>query len=229
MYPFYFDSTIIILIPAMLLAMYAQSKIKRSFHKYYNVRTYKGLTGAEVARLLLEINGLYDVSLEQVRKTLGDHYDPIKRAVRLSPEVYSGNSISSVSVAAHEVGHAVQHAKGYAPLKLRTAIYPVASFGSSLAFAFIFAGMLIPSLNTLFSFGVILFSLAVLFQVITLPVEFNASKRAVAMLSSNGVIIPQEQKGVKEVLNAAALTYVAATASAVSQLIRLLIIQRRRS
>jgi hypothetical protein len=229
MYPLYFDSTIIILIPAMILAMYAQSKVKSNFSKYLRVRSFKGLTGAEVAKLLLERNGLHNVKLEQTRKTFSDHYDPTKKTVRLSPEVYSGSSISAISVAAHEVGHAVQHAKGYAPLRLRTAFHPVANFGSSMAWVFLFAGLLIPSLQSLFSFGVILFSLAVLFQVITLPVEFDASKRAVAMLGTNGIIIPEEQKGVKDVLNAAALTYVAATASAVSQLLRLILLQRRRS
>ncbi|SCY85376.1 zinc metallopeptidase [Alkaliphilus peptidifermentans] len=224
-YPF-FDSTYIILIPAIIFAFYAQSKVKSTFNKYLRVSTRKGYTGYDVARQILDTNGLQDVPVEQVSGHLTDHYDPRKRTVRLSSDVYRGSSIASVSVAAHEVGHALQHAKGYVPLSIRNSIYPVASFGSSAAWFFIIAGFIFAP--ALIDIGILLFTAAVLFQVVTLPVEFNASSRAMKLLDSNGFITSDEFSGSQKVLKAAALTYVAAMATAVAQLLRLIILRNRR-
>ena len=181
-----FDPTMLILIPAIIFTLYAQSKVKTNFAKYMRVQTRRGYTGAEVARMLLNQNGLHDVPIETARGQLGDHYDPTKRVLRLSGEVYQGSSIASVSVAAHEVGHAIQHANGYVPLSVRNMIFPVARFGSSAAWLFILAGLMIPALGGLMDIGILLFGAAVLFQLVTLPVEFNASNRALEMLDANG-------------------------------------------
>jgi Zn-dependent membrane protease YugP len=223
-----YDPTMIILIPAILLTLYAQSKVKTNFAKYLRVPARRGYTGAKVARMLLNQNGLHDIPIEAANTQLGDHYDPIKRVLRLSGEVAQGSSIASVSVAAHEVGHAIQHAKGYAPLSIRNMIFPVARFGSSAGWLFIFVGLLIPSLGGLMDIGILLFGAAVLFQLITLPVEFNASRRALEMLDANGYIYDEEIRGAKNVLSAAALTYVAAMASGLAQLARLILIRNRR-
>ena len=223
-----YDPTMIILIPAILLTLYAQSKVKTNFAKYLRVQARRGYTGAQVARMLLNQNGLHDIPIEAANTQLGDHYDPIKRVLRLSGEVAQGSSIASVSVAAHEVGHAIQHAKGYAPLSIRNMIFPVARFGSSAGWLFIFVGLLIPSLGGLMDIGILLFGAAVLFQLITLPVEFNASRRALEMLDANGYIYDEEIRGAKNVLSAAALTYVAAMASGLAQLARLILIRNRR-
>lgn len=223
-----YDPTMIILIPAILLTLYAQSKVKTNFAKYLRVPARRGYTGAQVARMLLNQNGLHDIPIEAANTQLGDYYDPIKRVLRLSGEVAQGSSIASVSVAAHEVGHAIQHAKGYAPLSIRNMIFPVARFGSSAGWLFIFVGLLIPSLGGLMDIGILLFGAAVLFQLITLPVEFNASRRALEMLDANGYIYDEEIRGAKNVLSAAALTYVAAMASGLAQLARLILIRNRR-
>ncbi len=228
-YGFYgFDPTMIILIPAIILTIYAQSKVKSSFSKYSRIPTQRGYTGADVARRLLDQHGLRDIPIELASGQLGDHYDPRNRVLRLSAEVYRNSSIASVSVAAHEVGHAIQHANGYVPLSLRNMIFPVARFGSSAAWLFIIAGLLVPSLGSLMDIGIILFGAAVLFQLITLPVEFNASSRALTLLDSNGFVASEETKGAKKVLQAAALTYVAAMASGMAQLIRLILIRNSR-
>lgn len=231
MYPygFYrFDPTMIILIPAIVLTLYAQSKVKSNFNKYLRVPTRRGYTGAQVARYLLDQNGLHQIPIEVASGQLSDHYDPTKRVLRLSREVHQGNSIASVSVAAHEVGHAIQHANGYAPLSIRNMVFPVARFGSSAAWIFIMVGLLIPSLGGLMNIGILLFGAAVLFQVVTLPVEFNASSRALKLLDANGFVMGEESKGAQKVLRAAALTYVAAMASGVAQLIRLILIRNSR-
>jgi len=220
-----FDPTTIILIPSIILTLYAQSKVKSSFKKYLNVPTRRGYTGAQVARMLLDRNDLRDIPIEMVREQLGDHYDPTKRVLRLSGEVYQGSSIASVSVAAHEVGHAIQHSNGYFPLSLRNVVFPVARFGSSAAWIFIFIGLLIPRLGGLMDVGILLFGAAVLFQLVTLPVEFNASSRALALLDDNGFIGDEEKREARNVLQAAALTYVAAMASGLAQLARLLLIR----
>lgn len=223
-----FDPTIVILIPSIIFTLYAQARVRSNFSKYLIVRSIRGYTGYQVARTLLDRHGLRDVSIEIVRWHLGDHYDPRNRVLRLSKEVYEGSSIASISVAAHEVGHAIQHANGYVPLKLRNLIYPVASFGSSAAWFFIIIGLLIPELGGFMDLGIILFGAAVFFQIITLPVEFNASRRALNLMMDNGFIMHEEIHSSKKVLRAAALTYVAAMAIAIAQLFRLLLIRNTR-
>lgn len=224
---FYFDPTFIILIPAMLFAAYAQGKIQSTFGKYLRVPGSKGISGYQVARSILDSQGLYDVRVERVSGKLTDHYDPRKTAVRLSDAVYNSSSIAAVSVAAHETGHAIQHHEGYLPLNLRSTIAPIASFGSSAAWIFIILGIVFNAFNIIM-LGVYAFTAAVIFQMVTLPVEFNASSRAIALLESQGYIARDEVKPASRVLRAAALTYVAATIVALSQLLRLLVIANSR-
>ncbi|MBO8125970.1 MAG: zinc metallopeptidase [Firmicutes bacterium] len=224
---FFWDPTFIILIPGLILAFWAQSKVSSTFQRYLRVSSRKGYTGAEVARELLRANGVYDVSVEMIRGHLTDHYDPRHKVIRLSPEVYNGTSLASVGVAAHETGHALQHHHEYFPLQLRNSLVPVANFGSNLAFPLFFIGFLFQSQFglTLMNLGILLFSAALLFQVLTLPVELNASNRAIAMLSAQGIIARDEEGGARKVLSAAAWTYVAAVAMAALQLIRLLVLR----
>lgn len=224
---FRFDSTMIILIPAVILTIYAQSKVQSNFTKYLRVPTQKGYTGVQVARRLLDQHGLQNIPIELSRGKLSDHYDPTKQILRLSQEVYEGHSVAAVSVAAHEVGHAIQHANGYIPLSLRNMVFPIARFGSSAAWPFIMIGLLIPSLGSLMNIGILLFGAAVVFQIITLPVEFNASSRALELLDTNGFVVENEINGSKKVLQAAALTYIAAMASGIAQLLRLIMIRNR--
>ncbi len=226
MFYYGFDPTIAILIPSILLTLYAQSKIKSTFAKYLRVGSKKGYSGFQVARYILDHNGMRDVPIELARGQLSDHYDPRKRVVRLSNDVYHGTSLASISVAAHESGHAIQHSHGYAPLSIRNVIFPVASIGSQAAWFFVIFGIIM-SLPSLVDIGILLFAAAVLFQVITLPVEFNASSRAIRLLDEGGFIVGEEYNHSKKILKAAALTYVAAMATAVSQLIRLLLIRDR--
>lgn len=226
-YGYGFDPTMILIIPAIILAAYAQSKVNSTFNKYLQVRNSYGYTGYEVARSILDANGLQDVPVELVRGRLSDHYDPRKRVLRLSQDVYNSNSIASVGVAAHECGHAIQHSEGYAPLVIRNTIAPIASFGSQAAWFFIIGGLILSWIN-LIDIGILLFSAAVIFQLITLPVEFNASNRAIAILEGNGLVPSNEIGPAREVLKAAALTYLAAAFSAVMQLVRLLVIRGRR-
>jgi len=223
MYPFYWDSTMIILLPALILAFYAQSKVSSTFQRYLRVPARNGLTGAEVARDILRQNGIYDVSIEPQGGTLSDYYDPRRKVVRLSYDVYNGRSLAAQGVAAHECGHVLQHHQGYAPLAIRNSIVPVAGLGSQMAFPLFFIGLLFGS-EMLMSLGIIFFSAAVLFQVITLPVEYNASNRAIAVLEGMGYIDRDEHEPIKKVLGAAALTYVAATLMAILQLVRLLVL-----
>ena len=228
-YPFmFFDPTMVILIPAIILTLYAQSKVRSSFARYLKIPTRRGYTGAQVARTILDQNNLNHVHIERAKGPLSDHYDPTKQVVRLSDDVYRGKSIASVSVAAHEVGHAIQHANGYAFLTLRNKLFPVARFGSSAAWLFIIIGLLLPTMGGLFDLGILLFGAAVLFQVVTLPVEYNASSRALKLLEANHFIVENETMGVRNVLKAAALTYVAAMATGIAQLIRLLMIRNSR-
>jgi Zn-dependent membrane protease YugP len=222
---FYGSSWMIFVLPAIIFAGYAQMKVKTTFSQYLKVPSESGMTGAQVARLILDRNGLRDIPIEAVRGNLTDHYDPGKRVIRLSQNVYAGSSIASVSVAAHEVGHAIQHAEGYFPLILRNNIAPIASFGSRLVWIFIILGFIISPF--FIDVGIALFMAAVLFQIVTLPVEFNASKRAMINLE-DGIIPSQSIKPAKKVLNAAALTYVAATIVALAELLRLLAISGRR-
>lgn len=220
---FFGDFTMIILLPALILSMYAQAKVSSTFQKYLRVPAKGGLTGADVARQILRQSGINDVSVDIQGGRLSDHYDPRQKVVRLSRDVFNGRSLAALGVAAHECGHALQHEMGYIPLSLRTAFVPVANIGSQMAFPMFFIGLIFRA-DFLLTLGIIMFSAAVLFQIITLPVEFNASNRAVAVLEGHGFIDRSEVGPVKQVLSAAALTYVSATLMAVLQLVRLLII-----
>ncbi|MDE6357957.1 MAG: zinc metallopeptidase [Eubacteriales bacterium] len=222
---FYFDPTMIILIPAIILTAFAQMKVSAAYSKYSNIPNERGLTGAQVAKELLERQGIYNVSVEMVEGRLSDHYDPKANAVRLSRANYSSASVAALSVAAHEVGHAIQHSKGYAPLSFRTALFPAVNISSKISWPLIFIGLLFGFGNMLLlKIGIVLFAVVVLFQLVTLPVEFNASKRANAMLEGYGFLSSNEISGSKNVLNAAALTYVGAAATSILQLVRLLVI-----
>lgn len=220
---FWYDPTMIILLPALLVALYAQAQVSSTFERYLRVPARRGFTGADVAREILRVKGIYDVSVEMQRGRLTDHYDPRSKVLRLSADVYNGRSLAALGVAAHECGHALQHDEGYGPLALRSIIVPVAGFGSQLAFPLFFMGLLFRA-DFLMTLGILLFSTAVIFQMITLPVEFNASRRAVAVLQGHDFIGPDEVAPVKKVLKAAALTYVAATLMAIMQLLRLVVL-----
>jgi len=221
-----FGTEFLILIPAIVFAMYAQTKIQTTFKKYLKIRSTSGYTGAEVARMILDKNGLNDVRIEHIRGSLTDHYDPRSRILRLSDPVYSGNSVAAAGVAAHEVGHALQHANGYFPLLLRNNIAPIANFGSRFVWILVIGGFILRT-YALVQIGIILYLAVVIFQLVTLPVEFNASSRALAQLES-GIIAYEEISPAKKVLSAAALTYVAATLVPIAQLIRLVLISNRR-
>ncbi|MBS3984614.1 MAG: zinc metallopeptidase [Selenomonadales bacterium] len=216
-----------LILVAMVLAMLAQLKIKSAYQKYSAMRSRGGRTGAQVARELLRQAGLDDVAVEAVGGQLSDHYDPRTRRVRLSEHVYNGTSIAALGVAAHEASHAAQHAEGYAPLAMRTALLPVAGIGSNLAFPLFFAGFLF-SMPALMDLGIIFFSAAVLFQFITLPVEFNASSRAVELLAAGGYVSREEEGPVRDMLRAAGYTYLAATAVSLAHLLRLMLLRGRR-
>lgn len=226
---YYIDWTYIVLvIPAMILALYAQNKVNSTFKKYSRVASRSGMTGAQAARRLMELNGIYDVSIERVSGNLTDHYDPSKKVLRLSDSVYSDTSVAAIGVAAHETGHAIQHARGYVPLTLRTVMVPLANLGSTLSMPLIFLGILFSFSsvmgNSMINLGILLFGLSVVFTIVTLPVEFNASRRAVACLGDSGILYDDEIGGVKKVLSAAAMTYVASTAVALANFLRLIII-----
>lgn len=223
-YPF-FDWTYVVLIPGIIFALYAQSKVKMTFPRYSRVASSSGLTGAEVAERLLRRNGINDVRVERIQHTLGDHYDPRGKVLRLSPEVYGSNSLAALGVAAHETGHAIQHQVGYVPLQLRASLVPVAQLGSSIAFPLVLIGILF-SQDFLLPIGIIAFAGVVLFQLVTLPVEFNASNRAIALLQGQGIVSGTEAGHAKKVLDAAALTYLAGALTAVLSLVRLLLLAR---
>lgn len=220
---FFWDISMIILIPGLLLAMYAQAKVSSTYNRYKKVTSHSGYTGAQFARKMLNDNGLYDVTITQISGRMSDHYDPRANQVRLSAEVYNGTSIASLGIAAHEVGHAVQHATNYFPLTVRNLVVPVTNFSSSIYMLFIFLGIIMNSFSMI-QFGIMLFAVIVIFQVITLPVEFNASRRAIATLGGDGVLDAEELSGAKRVLGAAAMTYVAAMVTAVLQLLQLLMV-----
>jgi len=225
----FWDSTIVLLIPAILLSLYAQFRISSAYKHYSKIRSQSGLTGSQAARALLNSNGLYDVRVEPIRGRLSDHYDPRTRVINLSEDVYQGSSLSSVAVAAHETGHALQHASGYFPMTLRSSFVPVANLGSGAGPILIMVGLFMPSFGWLLKLGIFAFSFAVLFQIITLPVEYNASHRALSLLQEGNMLGSEEVRGARSVLNAAALTYVAAALAAVLQLARLILISRGRS
>lgn len=227
-YPYYIDPTYLILIPAILISAWAQLKVSSTFNKYSTVRSINGYTGAQVARILLNDAGLQEVEIQQVPGRLSDHYDPRAKVLRLSSDVYGSTSVASIGVAAHEVGHAIQDKESYSALVFRNAIVPVVNFSSSLSWILFFIGILL-SYSTLVTIGIILFSVVVLFQLVTLPVEFNASSRALKLLEARGILYDKEVEGARKVLSAAALTYVAATLMAVLQLVRLIAISNRNS
>ena len=217
---YYFDSYYwIILMPAFLIALLAQINVSATFNRYARVAGHRGLTGAQAAEAVLRANGVYGVRIERVAGKLSDHYDPRTNVIRLSDGVYGSNSIAAVGVAAHEAGHAVQYAQAYAPIKLRGAIIPVCNFSSQISILLIILGFAMYS-RPLFAVGVILFAVATLFQVVTLPVEFNASRRAIRCLEETYLLDDQELRGAKKVLGAAAMTYVAALLVSIAQLLR---------
>jgi Zn-dependent membrane protease YugP len=225
---------IILVVPTIILSMIAQFMVKSTFAKYSKVQCSKRITGQDSAALLLKANDIRDVKIEAVGGSLTDHYDPSSKVLRLSQPVYGANSIAAVGVAAHETGHAIQHARGYGPLGLRSTLVPIANIGSRLGPLLAMAGLVFSSQSSsgiaqlLFNIGIILFGGAVLFYVITLPVEFNASARAIAILRANNVLTKDELNGVKKVLTAAAMTYVASALTAVMSLLRLILLSRSR-
>ena len=223
----YYDPTFLLLIPALILTLYAQFKVQSTFAKYSKVTSKSGKTAAEVSRLILDSAGLRSIPVQEVAGNLTDHYDPRDKTLHLSNPVYNSNSVAAIGVAAHEAGHAIQDAKAYAPLALRNNLVPVAGLGSQLAIPLFFMGLIF-SFPMLMDIGIIAFSLAVAFQMITLPVEFNASSRAVKILSDGGYLAQDEIPMARSVLNAAALTYLAAAAMAVLNLIRLIALRERR-
>jgi hypothetical protein len=226
----FYDSTFLLVIPPLILALYAQAKVKGTYAKFSRVAAASGITGAQAARSLLQTAAAGDVPVEKTPGELSDHYDPRKKVLRLSAGVHDGSSIAALGIAAHETGHALQHHAHYGPLHLRNVVYPVANIGSTLAFPVFFIGLLINTKSSLLfmDIGILLFTGAVLFSVITLPVEFNASKRAMALLEERGFLNKQELGGAKSVLSAAALTYVASTAMAAMQLLRMFMMRSSR-
>lgn len=223
-YGFYFDPTYWLVIIGMVLCLLASANVNSTMSKFHRFRNSTGITGAECARRILDNEGLYHVQIECIGADSGDHYDPKTNTVRLSSKNFNGASITAVGVAAHECGHAIQHAEEYGPLNLRSALVPVVNIGSTLGMPIILVGVLLSWNQTLINIGIWAFGLAVLFQLITLPVEFNASSRAVTKLEEYGILNSIENKSCKKVLSAAALTYVAALASTVLQVVRLIIL-----
>ena len=229
-YPMFYDPTYILVMIGVVICLLASAKMNSTFSKYSRVRSHSGMTGKEAAEALLHREGIYDVRVEYVAGNLTDHYDPRSKVLRLSDATYQQTSVAAIGVAAHECGHAIQHARGYAPLSIRSALVPVANFGSSIAWPLIIIGLIMNSQTSqlFLNLGVIAFSMAVLFQIVTLPVEFNASRRALKILGNTGMLYPDEVRETIKVLTAAALTYVAGAASAILQLLRLIMISNSR-
>lgn len=226
-YPYYFDYTFIVLIPALIFALYAQFKVNATYAKYSKVRSSRGLTGAEVARRILDANGLFDIKVIHISGNLTDNYNPSTGVLSLSDSTYASDSVAAIGVAAHECGHAVQHAVGYAPIKLRMLLVPITNFGSSAGVIVLMVGLIFGSYK-LALLGIILYSLMAIFQVVTLPVEFNASSRALQTLYEDHILEDDEIPYAKKVLSAAALTYVAALVSTVATLFRYLLLANSR-
>ena len=233
---FWGDTTILVLIPAMIFAFWAQIRINSTFKKYAKIPSRRGLTGAEAARRVLDANGLRHITIERVHGHLTDHFDPTAGVIRLSDATYASTSVAAIGVAAHEAGHAVQHAEGYVPIKVRSAIIPLTRFGSFLAMPLFLIGLLLGSgsylgygIGTIFMVtGILFFSFSTLFQLVTLPTEFNASARAMKALEDGGLLTADELPAAKATLSAAAMTYVAALASSLASLLRLILIFNRR-
>lgn len=223
-YGMYFDPTYFLVIIGAVLCIAAQMRVSTTFKKYSRVKSRSGMTGAQAAQRILELSGIYDVRIEHIRGELTDHYDPSAKVLRLSDATYASTSVAAIGVAAHECGHALQHNKGYGPLQFRTALVPAANIGSRLGIPIILLGVLFGMNQMFIQIGIWVFAIAVLFQLVTLPVEFNASGRALSMLGSYGMMAKEETDGCRRVLSAAALTYVAAAASSVLQLLRLVLL-----
>lgn len=221
-FPYYFDPTWIILVPALILSLWAQANVNSTFRKYAKVNNRFGYTGAEAARRILDMNGLHSVKIEHIGGDLTDHFDPKANVVRLSDATYNSQSVGSIGVAAHEVGHAIQHATGYSPIRFRNAIVPVVNVCNMLSMPILLLGLFLS--YTLVELGIILFSATVIFQLVTLPVEFNASRRALRTLETQNMLAADELKGASKVLKAAALTYVAAAVSSILSLLRIILL-----
>lgn len=224
----FWDPTYIVVIPAIIFALIAQIMVKSTFSRYSKESNQHCYTAKEVARKILDDNGLYNISIEYIGGELTDHYDPTSNVVRLSDSVYNSTSVAAIGVAAHEVGHAIQHAKGYTPIKIRQAIIPITQIGSRLAVPLVLLGLIFSAFRFLVPVGIFLYAGVVLFQAVTLPVEFNASGRALRTLDENGILYKDEVRMAKKVLTAAAMTYVAAMFSSLMSLLRLILIANRR-
>lgn len=227
---YYWDPTYILVVIGAVICMIASARVKGTFNKYSQLRSMSGMNGAQVAQRVLQAAGIYDVQVRHVSGSLTDHYDPRTKTVNLSDPVYNATSVAALGVAAHECGHAIQHAKSYAPLSIRSALVPIANFGSMLAWPVILIGLLFNTRSSglIIDIGILLFSAAVLFQLVTLPVEFNASRRALVMLRTQGILADDELKYTRRVLKSAALTYVASAAAAILQLLRIILITNGR-
>ena len=227
---YYWDPTYILVVIGAVICMIASARVKGTFNKYSQLRSMSGMNGAQVAQRVLQAAGIYDVQVRHVSGSLTDHYDPRTKTVNLSDPVYNATSVAALGVAAHECGHAIQHAKSYAPLSIRSALVPIANFGSMLAWPVILIGLFFSTRSSglIIDIGILLFSAAVLFQLVTLPVEFDASRRALVMLRTQGILADDELKYTRRVLKSAALTYVASAAAAILQLLRIILITNGR-
>lgn len=227
---YYWDPTYILVVIGAVICMIASARVKGTFNKYSQLRSMSGMNGAQVAQRVLQAAGIYDVQVRHVSGSLTDHYDPRTKTVNLSDPVYNATSVAALGVAAHECGHAIQHAKSYAPLSIRSALVPIANFGSMLAWPVILIGLFFNTRSSglIIDIGILLFSVAVLFQLVTLPVEFDASRRALVMLRTQGILADDELKYTRRVLKSAALTYVASAAAAILQLLRIILITNGR-
>ena len=227
---YYWDPTYILVVIGAVICMIASARVKGTFNKYSQLRSMSGMNGAQVAQRVLQAAGIYDVQVRHVSGSLTDHYDPRTKTVNLSDPVYNATSVAALGVAAHECGHAIQHAKSYAPLSIRSALVPIANFGSMLAWPVILIGLLFNTRSSglIIDIGILLFSAAVLFQLVTLPVEFDASRRALVMLRTQGILADDERRYTRRVLKSAALTYVASAAAAILQLLRIILITNGR-
>lgn len=227
---YYWDPTYVLVVIGAVICMIASVRVKGTFNKYSQLRSMSGMNGAQVAQRVLQAAGIYDVQVRHVSGSLTDHYDPRTKTVNLSDPVYNATSVAALGVAAHECGHAIQHAKSYAPLSIRSALVPIANFGSMLAWPVILIGLLFNTRSSglIIDIGILLFSAAVLFQLVTLPVEFDASRRALVMLRTQGILADDELRYTRRVLKSAALTYVASAAAAILQLLRIILITNGR-
>ena len=227
---YYWDPTYILVVIGAVICMIASARVKGTFNKYSQLRSMSGMNGAQVAQRVLQAAGIYDVQVRHVSGSLTDHYDPRTKTVNLSDPVYNATSVAALGVAAHECGHAIQHAKSYAPLSIRSALVPIANFGSMLAWPVILIGLFFNTRSSglIIDIGILLFSAAVIFQLVTLPVEFDASRRALVMLRTQGILADDELKYTRRVLKSAALTYVASAAAAILQLLRIILITNGR-